>query len=641
MTHRREVPFRSGLFVSSLTLSVLVLGDLLGRAGEGPQGPYRSPFDVAYSPDGKMLAVSDFTAGRLVLIDAASGAVQREVDVGGQATGVVWAPDGSAVYVAVRSEGLVAKVEPKGGQIAQRIAVGKWPMGLALAPKRQWLLAANSATNDVSVIDLQTGKERGRVPVGRWPQAAAVAPDESVAVVGNLLPVGSAADPDISCAVSLIDLEKLEPAGEIRLPAGSAQVREVAVGPEGRWAYVVHTVGRFTLPTTQLDRGWVNTNAFSILDLAGKKVYATLLLDHPTEGAADPWGLIVAGDGKRLWITIAGGHEIAIVRLDALHTLLAGTEDPAQVIGRPSVPAAWANIAQDPSQRDRLINDLAALYAADLLDRVKVPGKAPRGVDVSPDGARVAMAAYYSGTVLVVDSETGKAASKIALQPNRDPDAVRQGEMIFHDATYCFQHWLSCATCHPDMRADGLNWDLLNDGLGNPKNTRSLLLAHETPPMMSQAVREDMGMATLSGFRFILFREPEPGEVDAVRAYIRSVQPETSPYREANGDLSALAQRGKAIFESERTRCSSCHPGPLYTDLKQYDVGTRHELDRADAFDTPVLIELWRTGPYLHSGAAITLKDALTTYNQDDKHGSTSHLSPDDLDALIAFLLSL
>ena len=34
-----------------------------------------------------------------------------------------------------------------------------------------------------------------------------------------------------------------------------------------------------------------------------------------------------------------------------------------------------------------------------------------------------------------------------------------------------------------------LNWDLLNDGVGNPKNTRSLLLAHKTPPAMFLGVR--------------------------------------------------------------------------------------------------------------------------------------------------------
>lgn len=638
---RTRSTLRAGLLVAGLAVTGFAIIAVCARAGKEPRQAYRSPLDVAFSPDGKIIAASDSTAKSLVLIDAASGTVQREVDLGDDATGVVWAPDGTCVFVGLRNTGVVAKVDAKNGRVEQRIPSGAWPTALALAPKRHLLLVANAASNDLSVIDARTGKERARIGVTREPRSVAVTPDESLAVVGNLLPAGSAAESTISAALSLIDLEKLERVPDIRLPAGSTLVREVAVGPQGRWAYAAHSVGRFTLPTTQLDRGWVNTNALSIIDLEAKTVYATVLLDHPTEGAADPWGVVVAPDGKTLWTTISGIHQIARIRLDVLHTLLGGKEDPAKVLGRASVPTAWLDIANDPGNRAKLINDLSALYAADLIDRVPIPAKAPRGVDVSPDGSRVAMAAYYSGKVVVVDGETGKVKVQATLQPEREPDVVRTGEMIFHDASYCFQHWLSCATCHPDMRADGLNWDLLNDDIGNPKNTKSLLLAHQTPPMMSRGVRENLDVAALAGFRFILFREPEPREVEAVRAYIRSVQPEPSPRLSPNSRLSRQARRGKAIFENRKTRCSTCHPGPLYTDLKTYNVGTRQPLDRVDAFDTPTLIELWRTGPYLHNGAATTVQEVLTEFNKDDQHGTTSHLSPGEIDALAEFLLSL
>ena len=61
--------------------------------------------------------------------------------------------------------------------------------------------------------------------------------------------------------------------------------------------------------------------------------------------------------------------------------------------------------------------------------------------------------------------------SEIALGPKPVMTEQRKGELYFRDARLCFQQWLSCATCHPDGRTDGLNWDLLNDGLGNPKDT--------------------------------------------------------------------------------------------------------------------------------------------------------------------------
>ena len=39
------------------------------------------------------------------------------------------------------------------------------------------------------------------------------------------------------------------------------------MSPDGRFAYVTHILSRYQVPTTQLERGWMNTNALSILDL--------------------------------------------------------------------------------------------------------------------------------------------------------------------------------------------------------------------------------------------------------------------------------------------------------------------------------------------------------------------------------------
>jgi cytochrome c peroxidase len=213
--------------------------------------------------------------------------------------------------------------------------------------------------------------------------------------------------------------------------------------------------------------------------------------------------------------------------------------------------------------------------------------------------------------------------------------------MVFHDAAYCYQHWLSCATCHPSGRVDGLNWDLLNDGIGNPKNTVSLLLSHKTPPAMARGVRADMEAAVLAGFRHILFREPRPGDVAAVRAYLCSLRPDPSPHRLPGGGLTPAAERGRAIFQNNETQCATCHPAPFYTNLKECDVGTRGPLDRNDTFDTPTLVELWRTGPYLHDGSATTLNEVLTDRNRNDRHGRTSHLTQTQVEDLIAFLNSL
>jgi cytochrome c peroxidase len=218
--------------------------------------------------------------------------------------------------------------------------------------------------------------------------------------------------------------------------------------------------------------------------------------------------------------------------------------------------------------------------------------------------------------------------------------AARKGEFYFHDATICLEGWQSCSSCHPgDARADGLNWDLPNDGLGNPKNTKSLLLAHKTPPAMSLGVRTNAEAAVRAGIRYILFTV-QPEEVPAaIDEYLKSLKPVPSPYL-VHGRLSKAAKRGKKLFS--QAGCADCHVPGLYTDLHPHDVGTRAAYDLpTDKFYTPTLIEVWRTAPYLHNGSAATMRDVVTTHNPHDQHGETSSLSRQEIDDLCAYVLSL
>ena len=59
------------------------------------------------------------------------------------------------------------------------------------------------------------------------------------------------------------------------------------------------------------------------------------------------------------------------------------------------------------------------------------------------------------------------------------------------------------------------------------------------------------------------------------------------------------------------------------------------------AYDTPTLLGVYRTTPYLHHGKAPTLEDVLTKHNTDDRHGKTSHLSSEQTADLVVFLKSL
>ena len=114
----------------------------------------------------------------------------------------------------------------------------------------------------------------------------------------------------------------------------------------------------------------------------------------------------------------------------------------------------------------------------------------------------------------------------------------------------------------------------------------------------------------------------------------------SSPFL-VNGKLSPAAERGQKLFNSSQTRCAQCHTPGYFTDRRSYDVGTAAATDeQGSTFDTPTMLELWRTAPYLHDGSAATLRDVILL-NHNDRHGRTSRLSPQEIDDLVAYLQSI
>lgn len=225
----------------------------MGSLGATETTPWRSPFEARFSPNGKWLAVSDRTAGILVVVDPLNAKVVKETPGLSQPTGAVWGSDGEHVLVSEYAAGTVAELDAVKGQLIRRISVGQGPMGLAVARQRQLLIVCNSNSNDISLVDIESAKEKARIPVVRQPAFVAVTPDETLAVVGNLLPLGDATDPQTAACVSLIDIAGLKKTTDIRLPPGSTNCRQIAISSDGRWAYVVHSIGRTQQPATELE----------------------------------------------------------------------------------------------------------------------------------------------------------------------------------------------------------------------------------------------------------------------------------------------------------------------------------------------------------------------------------------------------
>jgi cytochrome c peroxidase len=269
------------------------------------------------------------------------------------------------------------------------------------------------------------------------------------------------------------------------------------------------------------------------------------------------------------------------------------------------------------------------------LTRKQLTGRSPRSLVVS--GGRAYAGMFFTGSVESVSVDDISAIPNVIPIGSQPVESeVRQGERLFNDASIAFQGWLSCSTCHPDGRADGLNWDLSNDGIGNPKNAKSLLLSHETPPVMWTGLFETLADCVPFEIRTILFSGRPPQDSAAIVAYLRSLKPTPSPFL-ANGELTESARRGEAAVQ--KAGCNECHRGEFLTSMERRSVGVYSDGDPRE-FDVPTWREVWRTAPYLHDGRATSVKEIFTRFDPENRHGRHQTLSPQELDDLVQFVLS-
>lgn len=585
---------------------------------------FLSPEVVVASPTGHEVYVAAATGQQLLVVDPASGTVSRRLKLSAPPSGLALSADGATVYVTAGiAPGFVSALDIQTGTERARISAGHSPAAPVLSKDGRTLLVCDRFRSRLLAFDLVTQKCRAEVALGREPVAAAFTPDGEHLLVANLLPMAPATAPVVAASVDVVRTTDLVRVVSVELPNGSTGVRGLCVSPDGRFAYAVHTLAHYQLATTQVDRGWMCTSALSVIELAGFRWLNTVLLDDVDQGAANPWSAVCTEDGRWLCVSHSGTHEVSIINRQELHRRL------EEVAGGQFTSSSVAGANDVP-------NDLSFLLG--LRRRVPLPGRGPRGLAVA--GGTLYAAEYFSESLAAVEL-SGAATNRprsVLLGPPLPSTEVRRGEMLFHDAHLCFQRWQSCSSCHPDARADSLNWDLLNDGLGNPKNTKSMLLSHATPPAMSLGVRETADTAVRAGLRHIQFVVAPEADAQAIDAYLKSLKPVRSPHL-GNAGSRDQAWRGERLFE--QAGCRECHPPPLYTSLRAYDVGTGRGREAGAAFDTPGLTELWRTAPYLHDGRAADLHEVFRSFNPGDRHGKTSQLSAPELDDLVKFLLSL
>lgn len=613
-------------------LVVCLVGSTIGQQ---ESEEYLSPAALAIDPISQRLYIAAATGSRILVFNTDSQQIVDEWLVDAFPRALSLSPDGRKLYVtSAVPDGRLLVLDTRRGKIKQRIALGHTPVALAADPQGRFLYVCNQFDNTVSQVDTKKDKCVRTLPVIREPVAAAVTPDGDYVYVVNRLPVGVANASYMAAAVSVINVRKGAVEKTIELPDGSTNVQGIAISPDGNVAYATHVLARYQFPVTYLERGWVNTNALSVIDVSNQCYVNTVLLDDLDRGAADPYAVACTSDGRSVIVTHAGTHEISIIDRLNLHRILPKADSPRQFISA-VMSSGDSLLTKDLPPAAKIPNNLGFLRG--IRRRITIGGKGPRALVVA--GTRIYVAEYYTDSLGCIDLAKSRARPvSLLLSDNQFLTAARRGEMFFHDASRSLQCWHSCATCHgAQARANAMNWDLLNDGIGNPKNTKSLYLSHATAPAMVTGVRPHMKSAIGAGIRYIQFVRPLRSQIDVMAAYLQQLKPIPSPYLE-QGRLSESALKGERLFQ--KAGCAGCHSGSHYTDQQKHDVGTGTDEDNDSRYDVPSLVEAWRTAPYLHDGRAAQIRDVFTTFNPEDRHGRTSDLSEEELSQLETYVLT-
>jgi cytochrome c peroxidase len=326
--------------------------------------------------------------------------------------------------------------------------------------------------------------------------------------------------------------------------------------------------------------------------------------------------------------------------------------------------------------------DVLDVYNGQLITSIENVGRTPQGMVFSSDGGKLFIHSYLSRSVKAYEvsgiwtlgSQTATKLAEIGLVSNEQlPAQLLTGKRIFYNANDTRMNrdgYIACASCHLEGGEDGRVWDMgaIGEGLRNTIALRGRSgMGHgrvhwsanfDEIQDFEHAMRDLFGGtgflsdAVFNAGRNTPLGSPKAGlsvELDALAAYVASLsQVPPSPYRSADGSLTADAQAGKVLFG--QLNCAACHSGPHFTDSPSgvlHNVGTIKATSGQRSgqpllgLDAPTLRGVWQTAPYLHDGSAPTLLDVLTTANSGGLHGNTASLSAQELQQLVAFLLQI
>jgi YVTN family beta-propeller protein len=629
---------------------------------------YVSPVELLFSHDGMHLYVLCEQSGEVQVLDTATYAAIKTIAVGRVPRGFSLSANGDRLFVANSWDDTVSVIDTHLLEVIATWPVGAEPSSVVEDRAGKYLFVANRISDDVAVLDAQTGVEVKRLLAGRGASYMTLAPDGRRLYVTHVYPNPGTHRTPPESEITVIDTARAEVVDRIPLHS-IAGVFHVAISADGRLGAAAELHPKNLVPLAHLEHGGAFVDTLTLFGADTDNKPVEIPLDELERYAARPFGVAIAPDKSRMFVTSGGAEMVTVI----------------------DVPRLLRYVR---THRGPYAEDLAA-SANYVVARIPVEHD-PRGTTIAPDGRRLFVANRLDDTISVIDTRTSRLVSTISLTGSKqmwslhygeqmfsmasDPSrgraqcaichidehhrqaskmkltklkqvlALRRGEQTFYTARYSFQGQIGCANCHIDSTFDGLEWDLEPDGFGRDiVDNRLLEDVRGTAPYKWNGGNPDL--PTECGPRtekyFWRSENYDVRTLADITAYINSLPPRPNRWR-LPGGLTPAQERGREIFERTvdnfghpiplENRCSYCHSGPKGTSQKSFDVGTKRPTDNSGLLDTPQLTNIALTAPYLHDGSASTLEEIWTVYNPEDKHGRTNDLIKDELNDLIEYL---
>jgi YVTN family beta-propeller protein len=583
---------------------------------------YASPLELLLSPDGMRLYVLCQGADEVRVLNAATGAALRTIPVGHIPRGFSFSADRRRLFVANSWDDTVTVVDTESGRVKATWAAGSEPSSVVEDRAGKTLYVADRIGNNIAVLDAATGEEKTTLEAGRGASYLALSGDGSRLYATHVYPSPTPHRTPPKSEITVIDPAQARVVNRVVLP-DIAGVFHVAMSRDGRLGVAAELHPKNLVPLAHVEHGWAFVDTLTVFGAdVGRSVEVPL--DELDRYYALPFGVAISPDKSRIYVSHGGSDCVTVIDAKRMLSYIDAHPGP---------------FAEDLSA--------SAHY---VVARVAV-GKNPRGLVLSRDGGRLYVANRLDDSISVVSTRENRVIQTIQLAGPKTISALRRGEQTFYTAKYAFQGQFGCSNCHIDSTFDGLQWDLEPDGFGKDiVDNRLIEDLRGTEPFKWNGGNPTLGVECGPRTEKYFYRSQsfDDRTLTDLVVYIRGLPSRPNRFRAAGGELTPAQERGRVIFNRavdklgqpipESNRCSYCHGGPKGTSQKSFDVGTGKAVDNSSLFDTPQLMSVALTAPYLHDGSAKSLEEIWTVYNPHDRHGRTNDLTKDELNDLIEYL---